>query len=165
MVLEVMTSDGDVFDLEDEVFTKMDIFRPIIEVKSVSSDNLIYSSNNPFTQESMAFYPSDQLTPSEDDAQPIELKVNSLIMNMIVEWCHLHINCPEKEDNSFPADLERSRLGPRDIQYFNTYEQFVFDIMVAADYLKIDDLVKACALKVALEIRGKSVEELQAKFL
>lgn len=102
----------------------------------------------------------------EDNEEPIDLPhVKSSILQMIIDWCILHIDCPTWEDNVFHEVQELSRLGPRDTDYFNTHREYVFDIMVGAYYLNIADLVSACALKVALEIRNKSVEELQARFL
>jgi S-phase kinase-associated protein 1 len=72
-------------------------------------------------------------------------KVNSKTLAMVVEWCIKHVDETVSKD-------ERDKLES------DVDEAVLFDLLVAANYLRINDLIRAVCLRVADMINGKQPE-------
>jgi len=64
------------------------------------------------------------------------------------------------------TEMERLCEDPRDAEFMNArYEEgkhVVFRIILGANYMDIDSLVKLCAVKIATQIKGKDPAEIKA---
>lgn len=74
-------------------------------------------------------------------------EVNSKTLAMVVEWCKKHADETDERDK-----LEADGLVDVD-------EAVLFDILVAANYLRINDLIRRVCQRVADMINGKQPEE------
>lgn len=70
-------------------------------------------------------------------------KVNGKTLAMVVEWCIKHVDETVSKD-------ERDKLESDDVD-----EAVLFDLLVAANYLRINDLIHAVCLTVADMINEK----------
>lgn len=71
-----------------------------------------------------------------------------------MDWCTHHVDDPKPYVDDYEDEFESARsviISPWDRQFFDVENDFVFDIIMAANYLDIE--LRACLLS---EVRGMS---------
>ncbi|CAJ0594100.1 unnamed protein product [Cylicocyclus nassatus] len=93
----------------------------------------------------------------QDDDTPIPIpNVTSLVFKKIVTWC-------ERRGSNLEATSSAEEEQWRK-QYFKIDNGLLFDIIMAANYLDIPDLLDSACKVVAGMMRGKSVQEIRTLF-
>jgi hypothetical protein len=95
--------------------------------------------------------------------------VNSREFDKVIEYIVLHVNSPASEivkpiiGNDINAVVNDS-----DQEFINNLplngDTNVFDVMKAGDYLEIPTLVDLCLAKIAINVRGKTLDQVRADF-
>merc|ERR1712038_1959203 len=89
----------------------------------------------------------------ENEIVPLP-NVNAAILKKIIAWCTTHYKNGESDLSSSECDLE----------YLNIDDGTLFELILAANYLDISQLLEVCCKQVANMIKGKSAEEIRARF-
>merc|ERR1712020_120276 len=90
----------------------------------------------------------------ENEIVPLP-NVNAAILKKIIDWCTTHYK------NNDESDLSSSEC---DLEYLNIDDGTLFELILAANYLDISQLLDVCCKQVANMIKGKSAEEIRARF-
>ena len=88
----------------------------------------------------------------ENEIVPLP-NVNAAILKKIIAWC-THYKIDESDLSSSEWDLE----------YLKIDDGTLFELILAANYLDISQLLDVCCKQVANMIKGKSAEEIRARF-
>merc|ERR1712038_278107 len=91
----------------------------------------------------------------ENEIVPLP-NVNAAILKKIIAWCTTHYK------NNDESDL--SSLSEWDLEYLKIGDGTLFELILAANYLDISQLLDVCCKQVANMIKGKSAEEIRARF-
>ena len=86
--------------------------------------------------------------------------VTSKILSKVIEYCKKHIETPKTEDRS-SADEE---LKNWDTEFVKVDQATLFDLILAANYLNIKNLLDLTCQTVADMIKGKTPEEIRKTF-
>lgn len=89
-------------------------------------------------------------------------KVNSTILSKILEWANHHKDDTESQINSITKSIED--MSPWDVNFLKIDQATLFDIILAANYLDIKQLLDIACTAVANIMKGKSPEELRKTF-
>lgn len=110
----------------------------------------------------------DDIDDADEEALEVPLKnVKTEVLRKIIEYCTCHVDTPPK---AIPTPLpEAARtldgiVSDWDSQFVRVKQSFLFDLMLAADYMQLPSLVQLTCAKVAVTIKHKSDEELRACF-
>jgi S-phase kinase-associated protein 1 len=96
-----------------------------------------------------------------DSDAPIPLpNVNHKVLEKVIEWCEYHVNDSE-EDVQESKSLE---IDEWDQKYMKVDQESLFDIILAANYLDIKQLLDLGCKFVANMIKGKTTEEIRKIF-
>merc|ERR1712020_279692 len=90
----------------------------------------------------------------ENEIVPLP-NVNAAILKKIIAWCTTHYK------NNDESDLS---LSEWDLEYLKIDDGTLFELILAANYLDISQLLDVCCKQVANMIKGKSAEEIRARF-
>merc|ERR1712020_744978 len=90
----------------------------------------------------------------ENEIVPLP-NVNAAILKKIIAWCTTHYKSNDE------SDLSSSEW---DLEYLNIDDGTLFELILAANYLDISQLLDVCCKQVANMIKGKSAEEIRARF-
>jgi S-phase kinase-associated protein 1 len=93
--------------------------------------------------------------------------VNTAVLLKIVEWCKRHRNDPPVSTDIDEADDSRKKaieIPEEDVKYFQVDQEMLFEIIMAANYLDIKNLLNQGCKTVANMIKGKSPEEIRKTF-
>ncbi|KAK8567953.1 hypothetical protein V6N12_006520 [Hibiscus sabdariffa] len=97
----------------------------------------------------------------EDDCADNEIhlpNVNSKILSKVLEYCKKHVDsAADKEKNPF-------EIKAWDADFVKVDQNTLFDLILAAEYLKIQSLLDLTCLTVANMIKGKTPEEIRKIF-
>jgi len=96
--------------------------------------------------------------------QPIPLPmVNSTVLAKVLAWCSHHRSTGDLPiENDRP---QRTEVGQWDLDFFTAVDQqMLFDIIMAANYLDIPELLGLACQVVADSMKGLTPEELRQKF-
>ena len=101
----------------------------------------------------------------EDSPIPIP-SVNAHIMRHVIEYAEYKVHNPNPAKPTDPKELRRTDdILPWDRDFIAALDQStLFDVIMAANYLSLQDLVDLGCKSVANMIKGKSVEELRETF-
>jgi len=99
--------------------------------------------------------------------EPIYLSdIDSDIFNKILEWIQYHRNnrniyIPDKDDMSIEnlCEFDKTFLSPS-----LEFKDLTFKLIIAVNYLNINDLLNICCLNISEMMKEKSVEELRNIF-
>ncbi|KAM0828330.1 hypothetical protein ACQ4PT_067627 [Festuca glaucescens] len=83
--------------------------------------------------------------------------VGSEILAMVIEYCNRHVA-------SSSSEKEEEDLRSFDDGFVKVEQHTLFDIIRAANYLDVKQLLDLCCQTVADSIKSKSVEEIRALF-
>ena len=84
--------------------------------------------------------------------------VNAAILKKVLEWSTHHKNDP------VPSEEDEKSIGDWDANFLKVDQGTVFELIMAANYLDIKDLLRVATLSVANQIKGKTPEEIRKTF-
>ncbi|KAJ3061522.1 hypothetical protein HDU98_002573 [Podochytrium sp. JEL0797] len=133
-------------------------------VRLTSSDNQEFSIAKEIADQSVLIKNMLEDIGDADD-QPIPLpNVSGAILQKVIEYATMHKDDapPTPEDE---AKLKTSEdIEERDKEYMNVEQGTMFEIILAANYLDMKNLLDLGCKTVANMIKGKSVEEVRKLF-
>ncbi|KAG2698292.1 hypothetical protein I3760_07G144600 [Carya illinoinensis] len=88
--------------------------------------------------------------------------VTSKILSKVIEYCKKHVEAPKAEDRAISLDEED--LKTWDAEFVNVDKATLFDLVLAAKYLKIKSLLDLTCQTVADMIKGQTPEEIRKTF-
>jgi len=104
----------------------------------------------------------------EDNVQntPVPLpNVNEAVLRKVIEWCEHHRNDPvqtNEEEND--ARKKTSDIDEWDQKFMQVDQEMLFEIILAANYMDIKNLLDVGCKTVANMIKGKSPDEIRKTF-
>ncbi|XP_040244505.1 SKP1-like protein 1 isoform X2 [Aegilops tauschii subsp. strangulata] len=85
--------------------------------------------------------------------------VDSKILSKVIEYCKKHVQASPK-----PADSGAADLKSFDAEFVKVDQATLFDLILAANYLNIKELLDLTCQTVADMIKGKTPEEIRKTF-
>jgi S-phase kinase-associated protein 1 len=109
----------------------------------------------------------------DDDQQEVHLhNVSTGVLTKIIEYCEYHVNGNGKklsEKDPIESPLRSANISEcvpkwysEFITGFNTEE--LMEVLLAANYMDISTLIELCSATVGTMLKGKSPEDIRAKF-
>lgn len=89
-------------------------------------------------------------------------KVNSTTLSKVLEWANHHQDDPEAEISKTTKQIDD--LSSWDLNFLKIDQAILFDIILAANFLDIKNLLDIACTAVANIMKGKSPEELRKTF-
>jgi S-phase kinase-associated protein 1 len=129
-------------------------------VKLKSSDDEMFE-----VEESVAFESQAVKNMIEDTGMdhPIPLpNVSSKILAKVIEYCKYHVDNQKAGDDK-PATSE-DEIKAWDLDFVKVDQATLFDLILAANYLNIKNLLDLTCQTVADMIKGKTPEEIRKTF-
>ena len=136
--LKLKSSDGEIITVET------DVIRQAITIKDMFLD---------FEDQSF----------SDDEPIPIA-NVTSNILNKIIEWCRHHKDENPLTEESESDYLKYDDIPTWDVEFLKVDHGTLFELTMAANYLKIKRLLIMCCKSIANRIKGKSAAEIRKTF-
>jgi S-phase kinase-associated protein 1 len=104
----------------------------------------------------------------EEDSDTLPLaNVRGEILKLTMEYCKKHADAVKKagvtEESKLPSE-EKSELDKWDKEFANVDQTKLFELILAANYLDIKNLLDLMCMTVANMIKGKNPEEIRATF-
>lgn len=87
--------------------------------------------------------------------------VTSKILSKVIEYCKKHVDAPKSDDRVASVDEE---LKTWDAEFVKVDQATLFDLILAANYLNIKNLLDLTCQTVADMIKGKTPEEIRKTF-
>ena len=132
--MKLITSDGEVFEIDGKIAALSGLL-----VDFVNEDG------------------------SGDQDEPIPLaNVTSDVMKKVIEWAEHHKDDPTQEENE--EERRTDDISAWDANFMKVDQGMLFSLILAANYLKIDGLLKLACDTVANMIRGKTPNEIRQTF-
>ena len=94
----------------------------------------------------------------EDGVVPLG-NVNAKTLAKVIEYCKFHVENPAADD-----DAKKEAIKKFDDEFVALDQAQLFDMILAANYLDIKDLLELTCEKVASMIKGKTPEEIRKVF-
>ncbi|XP_011043147.1 PREDICTED: SKP1-like protein 1B [Populus euphratica] len=88
--------------------------------------------------------------------------VTSKILAKVIEYCKKHVETPKSEDRG--TNSGGDELKNWDAEFVRVDQVTLFDLILAANYLNIKDLLDLTCQTVADMIKGKTPEEIRKTF-
>ncbi|XP_027768324.1 SKP1-like protein 1A [Solanum pennellii] len=82
--------------------------------------------------------------------------VTGKILAMVIKYCKRHVEVSKAEDNTSKEDLKTF-----DVEFVKVDQSTLFNLILAANYLKIKSLIDLTCQTVADMIKGKTPEEIR----
>ncbi|XP_077221166.1 SKP1-like protein 1B [Tasmannia lanceolata] len=86
--------------------------------------------------------------------------VTSKILSMVIEYCKKHVGAQKKSEDKSVED----ELKGWDAEFIKVDQATLFDLILAASYLNIKNLLDLTCQTVADMIKGKTPEEIRKTF-
>ncbi|ULT98895.1 hypothetical protein L3Y34_000326 [Caenorhabditis briggsae] len=104
-------------------------------------------------------------TEEQAAATPIQLKhIKGAILQMVMDWCEHHKGEPiPVEDTSIPKQVNIPEWDQKMLDGIDNEK--LFDLIMAANYLDVKQLLNYCCKQVAMMIKGKSPEEIREIYM
>ncbi|XP_019869981.2 S-phase kinase-associated protein 1 isoform X2 [Aethina tumida] len=108
----------------------------------------------------------DNLGLGEEDDEPLSVPINTATLNKVMEWVTFH-----KEDPPNPENLEEN--GPKksddickwDANFVSEIDDVLFfDMMMAANYLNIKDLIEVLLKTLANNLKTRNAAQIREKY-
>ena len=134
--IKLVSSEGEVFETDVEIVMQWGTIRTMLEDLGVDED---------------------------DDPVPLP-NVTAATLGKIIQYCTYH-----KDNPPSPEDDEIKEKGTDDIsswvlEFPNVDQSTLFELIMAANYLDISDLLDVSCKQVANAIKGKTAEEIRKTF-
>ena len=130
-------------------------------IKLQSSDGEVFQVDVEIAQKSITIKTmlEDLGLTEEDNDIPVPLpNVNAAILKKVLEWATHHKNKPvPSEDDKSISDWDAKFLAA-------VGQGTLFELIMAANYLDIKDLLRVATLSVANQIKGKTPQEIRNTF-
>ncbi|KAK0732817.1 Skp1 family, dimerization domain-containing protein [Apiosordaria backusii] len=142
------TSNGTKIVLESNEGAKIQVDRIVAE-RSVLIKNLI-----------------DDLGEEAVLAEPIPIpNVNTQVLRKVIDWCTHHKNdAAQSADDDNDNRKKTTDIDEWDQKFMQVDQEMLFEIILAANYLDIKQLLDVGCKTVANMIKGKSPEEIRKTF-
>ncbi|EKX73059.1 conserved hypothetical protein [Theileria equi strain WA] len=106
------------------------------------------------------------LSEIDDESEPIPLpNIKTRVLNKIIEYCKYHYNNPPSQ---IPQPLKSAQLNEVvsqwDYEFVNVDKEFLFELILAENFLDIKPLLELTCAKVASMIKGKTPEQIRREF-
>ncbi|CAH1424227.1 unnamed protein product [Lactuca virosa] len=85
--------------------------------------------------------------------------VTSKILSKVIEYCKKHVDTPKTDDKTAAEDLRSF-----DTEFTNVDQGTLFDLILAANYLNIKNLLDLTCQAVADMMKGKTPEQIRELF-
>eukprot|EP01125_Pyxidicula_operculata_P007237 TRINITY_DN2463_c0_g1_i1.p1 TRINITY_DN2463_c0_g1~~TRINITY_DN2463_c0_g1_i1.p1 ORF type:complete len:167 (-),score=41.73 TRINITY_DN2463_c0_g1_i1:171-671(-) len=96
---------------------------------------------------------------------PIPLhNVSKKILLKVVEYCKHHVEHPSPKSDDKKDEKKTDDITPWDRDYCNVDQATLFELILAANYLDIKELLDLTCKTVANMIKGKTPEEIRKTF-
>lgn len=135
--IKLVSSDGETFDIDRDVIAA-----------STTIKNMM-----------------DQIEVSSEDDEPIPIQnVTGNILRRVIQWAthHRHERTETNEDDQ--REKRSDDIDAWDSEFLKVDQGTLFELLLAANYLGIDDLLDAACKTVANQIKGKTPEEIRKTF-
>ncbi|KAH8273061.1 hypothetical protein KR018_008321, partial [Drosophila ironensis] len=133
-VVKLLSSDGEVFTVDVEVAKCSCTIRAMVETCCMEDD---------------------------DDAIVPLSNVNSTILRKVLLWAHYHKDDPEPNDDQ---DNDNDVIIPWDADFLKVDQGTLYELIIAANYLDIQGLLKLTCKSVANMIKGRTPDEIRKTF-
>ncbi|TPX15546.1 uncharacterized protein E0L32_004244 [Thyridium curvatum] len=91
--------------------------------------------------------------------------VNSAVLKKVIEWCEHHRNDPPSTGDEENESRRRTTdIDEWDQKFMQVDQEMLFEIILAANYMDIKNLLDVGCKTVANMIKGKSPEEIRKTF-
>ncbi|CAG0890322.1 unnamed protein product [Darwinula stevensoni] len=138
------SSDGEVFEVDVEIAKLIGIIQPSLE--NLDFINTFFSLEN---------------YEEEDSPWPLP-NVNGAILKKVIQWCTYHKgDPPADEDNKEKCTDD---ISSWDADFLKVDQGTLFELILAANYLDIKDLLDVTCKTVANMLKGKTSKEIYKTF-
>ena len=135
--IKIQSNEGEIFTVETEIAKKSGTIRNMLEDLGMEGDD-------------------------NDEAVPLP-NVNTNILKKVIEWSTYHKDDPEPiEDDT--KEKRSDDISSWDSDFLKVDQGTLFELILAANYLDVKDLLNAGCKTVANMIKGKSPEEIRKTF-
>jgi S-phase kinase-associated protein 1 len=134
-------------------------------VNFVSKDGVKFAVPRPVAQMSVTI--KEMLEDLEESEQEIPLpEVTAAYFEKVIAYCERHHYYPEvsTDPNWTPESKRSDDIVPWDANFINLPQEDIFQIILAANYLNIKNLLDLGCKTVANMIKGKTPEEIRKLF-
>ena len=136
--IKIQSNEGEVFTVETEIAKKSGTIRNMLEDLGMEEDA------------------------DNEEAVPLP-NVSTNILKKVIQWSTHH------KDEPTPVDDENSQkrtddISSWDLDFLKVDQGTLFELILAANYLDVKDLLNAGCKTVANMIKGKSPEEIRKTF-
>jgi len=90
--------------------------------------------------------------------------VNEKVLKKVLEWCEHHVNDPQPANDDDESRRRNTEIDDWDQKFLNVEQDMLFEIILAANYLDIKQLLDIGCKTVANMIKGKTPEEIRSTF-
>ncbi|KAJ3092666.1 suppressor of kinetochore protein mutant [Physocladia obscura] len=133
-------------------------------VKITSSDNQEFTIAKEIANQSVLIKNMLEDVGEADD-QPIPLpNVSGAILQKVIEYATMHKDDPPAAPEEETRPKSSEDIEERDKEFMNVDQGTLFEIILAANYLDMKNLLDLGCKTVANMIKGKSVEEIRKTF-
>ncbi|KAJ3294551.1 suppressor of kinetochore protein mutant [Rhizoclosmatium sp. JEL0117] len=133
-------------------------------VKITSSDNQEFNISKEIANQSVLIKNMLEDVGEADD-QPIPLpNVSGAILQKVIEYATMHKDDPPAAPEEETKPKSSEDIEERDKEFMNVDQGTLFEIILAANYLDMKNLLDLGCKTVANMIKGKSVEEIRKTF-
>ncbi|PWA42961.1 Skp1 domain-containing protein [Artemisia annua] len=87
--------------------------------------------------------------------------IDSKTLSKIIEYCKKHAESPKKDDNADIDEKAVEDLKSFDAEFAKVDMPLIQDILMAANFLNIDNLIGLMCRTIADRIKGKTPEEIR----
>ncbi|XP_017040727.1 S-phase kinase-associated protein 1 [Drosophila ficusphila] len=136
-VIKLQSSDGEIFDVDSETAKCSSTIKTLLEDCGLESEN--------------------------DPVIPLP-NVNSNILKKVLVWAKHHQADNEEEENAEEAAQPIVEISEWDASFLTMDQGTLFELILAANYLDIRNLMNAGCLTVANMIKGHTAEEIRQTF-
>lgn len=170
----LLSSDGERFEVNENVATMSVTIRDMIEGESGSAilvecstvylDFITpcmlydYLLRGPWRCE-----PEYLNADAEDDEEVPLPNVKAKILSKVIEFCSKHASHPQTSTDGKPTAADEE-LDKWDKEFVKVDQGTLFELILAANYLNIKELLDLTCLTVANMIKGKTPEEIRKTF-
>jgi len=92
--------------------------------------------------------------------------VKTAILAKVIDYCKYHKDSPPEaiQKPLKSTNLRECGVSEWDSEYVNIDQEVLFELILAANYLDIKDMLDLTCAKVASMIKGKNTEEIRKQF-
>eukprot|EP00099_Drosophila_melanogaster_P020340 NP_611796.1 SKP1-related F [Drosophila melanogaster] len=136
-VIKLQSSDGEIFETDIETAKCSSTIKTLLEDCPVEAEN-------------------DTLIPLPN--------VNSTILKKVLIWAKHHREDIAEENEEEAAKSVAVQITPWDAEFLSMDQGTLFELILAANYLDIPNLLNAACMTVANMIKGRTTEEIRQTF-